>query len=44
MEAFKLPLPAVWIEPIWLVVQILQRWWWVRLVTTSRSGSSCKSC
>ena len=23
MEAFKLPLPAVWIEPIWLVVQIL---------------------
>ncbi|MHC8359396.1 mechanosensitive ion channel domain-containing protein [Pseudomonas sp. LS2P72] len=23
MEAFTLPLPAVWIEPIWLVVQIL---------------------
>jgi small-conductance mechanosensitive channel len=23
MEAFKLPLPAVWVEPIWLVVQIL---------------------
>ena len=23
MEAFKLPLPAVWIEPLWLVVQIL---------------------
>ena len=23
MEAFKLPLPAVWIEPIWLFVQIL---------------------
>jgi small-conductance mechanosensitive channel len=23
MEAFKLPLPAMWVEPIWLVVQIL---------------------
>jgi hypothetical protein len=23
MDAFKLPLPAVWIEPIWLVAQIL---------------------
>ena len=23
MEAFKLPLPAMWIEPIWLGVQIL---------------------
>ena len=23
MEAFKLPLPAVWVEPIWLGVQIL---------------------
>lgn len=23
MEAFKLPLPAMWIEPLWLVVQIL---------------------
>ncbi len=23
MEAFKLPLPAVWVEPIWFTVQIL---------------------
>ncbi|WLG50689.1 mechanosensitive ion channel family protein [Pseudomonas sp. FP1742] len=23
MDAFKLPLPAVWVEPLWLVVQIL---------------------
>ncbi|EJM10285.1 small-conductance mechanosensitive channel [Pseudomonas sp. GM18] len=23
MEAFKLPLPAMWVEPIWLVLQIL---------------------
>ncbi len=23
MDAFKLPLPAVWVEPIWLGVQIL---------------------
>ena len=23
MEAFKLPLPAMWVDPIWLVVQIL---------------------
>lgn len=23
MEAFKLPLPAMWVEPLWLVVQIL---------------------
>ncbi|MHC8290020.1 mechanosensitive ion channel domain-containing protein [Pseudomonas sp. XS1P51] len=23
MEAFKLPLPAMWVEPIWLIVQIL---------------------
>ena len=23
MDAFKLPLPAVWVEPIWLIVQIL---------------------
>ncbi|MCP1442742.1 small-conductance mechanosensitive channel [Pseudomonas sp. GGS8] len=23
MDAFKLPLPAVWVEPVWLVVQIL---------------------
>jgi small-conductance mechanosensitive channel len=23
MEAFKLPLPAMWVEPIWLAVQIL---------------------
>ena len=23
MDAFKLPLPAVWVEPIWLFVQIL---------------------
>ncbi|PQP04658.1 mechanosensitive ion channel family protein [Pseudomonas frederiksbergensis] len=23
MDAFKLPLPAVWVEPLWLMVQIL---------------------
>ncbi|WP_223490498.1 mechanosensitive ion channel family protein [Pseudomonas sp. A-RE-19] len=23
MDAFKLPLPAMWVEPLWLVVQIL---------------------